>query len=267
MKYIAAYDTERPEGLPAVRRLVEIHKALQVPATFFVVGRVAEQYGPQLRKLWEGELFDIQSHTYDHTHVESHPPDEVIANLELNQRVLRRELGIVPVGLRCPGGLAGGLRDYPHALQAVAAVGFEFVSAQARGPGGSIPAPLQDPYWYDDYGYADLLEMPGHGWHDNILTAQTPGGLPEGMTPPRTPGQAAAYWKRDLDRALELGLRYFNPIMHPWSVGGFDSRCRHVEMVLEYVLEQGLTATTFAAEASRLRHEKTSQPSRDGAVS
>ena len=181
MKYVAGYDTERPEGLPAVRRLVAIHTALQMPATFFVVGQVAEQYGPQLRKLWEGELFDIQSHTYDHTHVESHPPDEVVANLELNQQVLRRELGIVAVGLRCPGGLAGGLQDHPQALEAVDTVGFEFVSAQARSPGGSIPAPLQDPYWYDECGYPDLLEMPGHSWHDNILTGQTPGDLPDGM--------------------------------------------------------------------------------------
>ncbi len=86
------------------------------------------------------------------------------------------------------------------------------------------------------------------------------------MTSPRTPAQAAAYWKRDLDRALELGLRYFNPIMPPWAVGGFDSWCRHVEMVLEYALEQGLTATTFAAEAARLRHKKISQTDQDGAA-
>jgi len=38
-RYIAAYDTESPACLNACGRIVEVHKRMEMPATFFIVGR------------------------------------------------------------------------------------------------------------------------------------------------------------------------------------------------------------------------------------
>ena len=37
--YIAAYDTESPGCLEACRKIVEVHKRFQMPATFFITLR------------------------------------------------------------------------------------------------------------------------------------------------------------------------------------------------------------------------------------
>jgi len=50
--YIAAYDTESPTCLPACRRIVEVHKRLRMPATFFITGRTLEGNKPHVSLIW-----------------------------------------------------------------------------------------------------------------------------------------------------------------------------------------------------------------------
>jgi peptidoglycan/xylan/chitin deacetylase (PgdA/CDA1 family) len=71
--YIAAYDTESQDCLPAVRQIVEIHRKYQMPATFFIVARLLEHQGQEYRKLiGDGPLFEIASHSYTHMLLHDH---------------------------------------------------------------------------------------------------------------------------------------------------------------------------------------------------
>ncbi|UCG58845.1 MAG: polysaccharide deacetylase family protein, partial [Phycisphaerales bacterium] len=65
-RYIAAYDTESPACLAACRKIVEVHKRYEMPATFFILGRTLEADPAEYRKLLDDPLFEIASHTYTH---------------------------------------------------------------------------------------------------------------------------------------------------------------------------------------------------------
>jgi len=41
-RYIAAYDTEALGCLAACRKIVEVHKRLEMPATFFILGKTLD---------------------------------------------------------------------------------------------------------------------------------------------------------------------------------------------------------------------------------
>ncbi len=65
-RYVAAYDTESPACLAACRKIVEVHKRFEMPATFFIVGRTLDANPAEYRKLLDDPLFEIASHTYSH---------------------------------------------------------------------------------------------------------------------------------------------------------------------------------------------------------
>jgi len=65
-RYIAAYDTESPACLAACRKIVEVHKRFEMPATFFILGKVLDANPAEYRKLLDDPLFEIASHTYSH---------------------------------------------------------------------------------------------------------------------------------------------------------------------------------------------------------
>ena len=60
-RYIAAYDTEDFKCIAACKVITEIHKKLDVPATFFVVGKLLEENYKELKPLLNNPLFEIAS--------------------------------------------------------------------------------------------------------------------------------------------------------------------------------------------------------------
>ena len=82
-RYIAAYDTENIEhGVAAVGRLVALHKRHEIPATFFIVGRLLEKDGPEYRRLLDDPLFDVQSHSWSHQILKDSRPHGPAVSLE-----------------------------------------------------------------------------------------------------------------------------------------------------------------------------------------
>ena len=65
-RYIAAYDTESPECLAACRKIVEVHRRFEMPATFFIVGKTLDANPAEYRELLDDPLFEIATHTYSH---------------------------------------------------------------------------------------------------------------------------------------------------------------------------------------------------------
>ncbi len=107
--FIPAYDVEAPGAcLEACRSIARIHKHLDAPATFFVVGKRLEEEGTGLREVLDDPLFEIGSHTYSHKMLRDHPfcgpaappgviHDEIFKGHQLVEEVFERPcLGLRP---------------------------------------------------------------------------------------------------------------------------------------------------------------------------
>jgi hypothetical protein len=156
------------------------------------------------------------------------------------------------------------LRGDPWLVDIVANAGFGYVSSLLWGPETSVPALLEKPFTYADEGHPELWELPGHGWHENLLKAHNltvqvrrivawPSPFPEAvpLRPIATPEEEFAINKLFIDKAIEVGLPYVSLIWHPWSLGRFDPEMKMLKLTFAYVRERGLESTTYAAEWRR----------------
>ena len=263
--YIAAYDTESPGCLDAVRRIVQVHRELAMPATFFLVGRVLEADADEYRDLLGDGLFEAASHTWSHRTLIDHPfcgpaaPDdavreEVLRGKEAVERVFGRDC----VGLRPGCGFTDGLRGRPKILGWVAEAGYRYTSSQLWGPDYSMPAPLdQQPFTYAEEGFPDLWELPGHGWQDNVLKDHTGWGprrlvlwppvWPEGVPPGfvRTVREEVEVNAVFLQAAIRRKATFVSLIWHPWSLRRFDPDMAMLRMTFERVRRMQLQPCTY----------------------
>jgi len=267
-QFIAAYDVENAELCPkALERLVEVHEEAGVPATFFIVGRLLEQKRSELRRLLDRPWADLQSHTWSHKllrdslmHGPGVPPAEAKEEIVRGKRSVEDAFGRRCTGLRSGCGFNGGLKGRPDLLEIAVGCGLSFISTDLRGPGDSIPAPLKEPYRYVEDGFPGLWELPGHGWHDNVLKLGDgkmltiawpplePWFIPP--APPKTPREEAAIYRVWLDQGVARGLPYVSLVWHPWSHYRFAPGGETVRWTLEYVSSRGLETTTYGAWAA-----------------
>ena len=160
--YVAAYDTEA---------IYPWHRA---PASFFIVGRLAQAAGPRLREILDHDLFDLQSHSFTHENMLAIRDDPAAVRRELvdSRRVIEDLFGREVIGFTAPGGFARGFLGEPRLLEALWQAGYRYVRTLSWQPGNLSPAPLTQPFWFSDDGFPELLEISAHAWHDNILTGQ-----------------------------------------------------------------------------------------------
>jgi peptidoglycan/xylan/chitin deacetylase (PgdA/CDA1 family) len=84
-------------------RLLDVLKKEHVPATFFVVGKMAERYPDVLRKI-AGDGDEIENHTYDHLNLARLSSDQVLEELNRTRSAIRRITGQDSIYFRPPGG-------------------------------------------------------------------------------------------------------------------------------------------------------------------
>jgi hypothetical protein len=273
-RYIAAYDTEAPNGvcLNACKSIRAVHEQFDFPATFFIVGKRLQEEGAEYRALL-GDVagFEIASHTYSHLILRDHPFCGTAPDQESREREIRLGKECVEqtfqrpcVGLRPGCGFFNALRGDSWLLDTVAGAGFSYVSSLLWGPETTVPALLTAPFPYAEDGHPQLWELPGHGWHENLLKAHNltvnvrrilawPSPMPEAirLTPITTPEEEFAINKIFIDRAIAQGLPYVSLIWHPWSLSRFDPEMRMLKLTFAYVRELGMEATTYKAEWER----------------
>jgi hypothetical protein len=272
-RYIAAYDTEKPEEcLAACRHIRQVHEQFEFPATFFVVGELLDSEGADYRSvLGEPTLLEVASHTYSHEMLRDHPfcgpavePEERLRQIRLGKELVEQTFGRPCMGMRPGCGFTEGLRGDRWLVDTVAEAGFGYVSSLLWGPEYTVPAMLEPPFPYVDEGHPELWELPGHGWHDNLLKAHNltdepqriiawPSPFPEAvpLRPIETPEDEVAINRLFIDRAVALDLPYVSLVWHPWSLARFDPDMRMLEQTFSYVRERGLEPTTFANEWRR----------------
>ena len=175
-RYIAAYDTESPACLAACRKIVEVHKRFAMPATFFIVGRTLDAHPAEYRELLDHPLFEVATHTYSHRMLRDNVfcgpaismeerRKEIFKGKEAVERVFERPC----IGLRPGCGFDNALKGEPTVLELLQEAGIRYVSSLLWGPDYSLPALLTEPFSYEEDGFPDLWELPGHGWHENLL--------------------------------------------------------------------------------------------------
>jgi hypothetical protein len=269
-RYIAAYDTESPSRCLAACKLIRaVHEQFDFPATFFIVGQRLEQEGADYQAvLGNVDAFEIASHTYSHIILRDHPfcgntPDQETRAREvrLGKEWVEQTFGRPCVGLRPGCGFHNALRGDPWLVSIVAEAGFSYVSSLLWGPETTVPALLERPFTYEEEGHPQLWELPGHGWHENLLKAHNltvqarriiawPSPMPEAvpLRPIASPEEEFAINRLFIDRAIELGLPYVSLIWHPWSLHRFDPAMKMLKLTFGYVREMGIEPTTYEAE-------------------
>jgi hypothetical protein len=269
--YVAAYDTEAvypwwekgershrengfsytperiDEFLAGVRSVAEAHLQREAPASFFLVAKLLKLAGPELRSILDHPLFDIQCHTFTHPDLIGLDEDEAALRYELvdAKNLIEDTFGRPVIGLTAPGGYTHGLTGYPRILEFMWEAGYRYLRSVGTGPNRTMPAPLNQPFWYTQDGFPNLLEIPSHAWHDNILTGQPgvvrwPPALPWGY-PGEMPDNAQGVYEAyapGIDYCSEHDMLYYMPIFHPWSIYRIDKQAGQIALLLDHARQK-----------------------------
>lgn len=231
------------EFLQGVQAVANVHLQRDIPATFFLVARMLELVGGAVRTILDHPLFDIQCHTFTHPDLIGLAGDRVALQYELAdaRKLIEDTFGHPVTGLTAPGGYTHGFAGHPRVLEVIWDAGYRYVRSVGAGPRRTVPAPLNPPFWYTRDGFPELLEMPSHAWHDNILTGQPgtvhwPPVLPWGYpnTMPRDARGVYAAYAPGIDYCTEQNLLYYLPIWHPWSIYRIDRQAGQVALLLDH---------------------------------
>jgi peptidoglycan/xylan/chitin deacetylase (PgdA/CDA1 family) len=264
-RYIAAYDVESASCLAACRKIVELHRRFEVPATFFIVGKVLDANPTEYKKLLDNPLFEIASHTFSHRMLLDNDfcgpavpmqerQKEIFKGKESVERVFEREC----VGIRPACGFVDAFRGEPALLELIQKAGFKYVSSLLWGPDYSMPALLREPFNYKEEGFPNIWELPGHGWHENLLKNHNrwgprrltlwpppfPEAIPEGFC--KTAKDEFEVNRIFLDKALDTNKPFVSLIWHPWSLAMFDLDMKMLEMTFTHIRGLGLKPCTYA---------------------
>ncbi len=262
--YVSAYDTEAVypwwesdasgfdytpnrirEFLAGVRAVADVHLEQDVPATFFLVARMVELAGRELRAILDHSLFDIQCHSFTHPDLmaldDRGDADALRYELADSKKLIEDTFGTPVTGLTAPGGYTRGFAGHPRILGLMQEAGYRYVRSVGAGPAHTVPAPFNGPFWYTEDGFPDLLETPSHAWHDNILTGQParthwPPVLPWSL-PATVPGDARGVYDAyapGIDYCLRTDFPYYLPIFHPWSIYRIDRQAGQIALLVEH---------------------------------
>jgi peptidoglycan/xylan/chitin deacetylase (PgdA/CDA1 family) len=162
------------KGLEIIRRN---HEEFDAPATLFICGRTLVHNIDVIEPFIDHPLFDIQQHTYSHVLLKNDgwrggpflasPPEAIWQEITQTSEAFKRIFGVDIIGMRTPHGYWQGIADKPEMLSVVSDCGISFISSWGRNSDGGNPTPMEiQPYWYDEQGFPDLLEIPFQGWLD-----------------------------------------------------------------------------------------------------
>ena len=264
-RYIAAYDTESPDCLAACSKIVEVHRRFEMPATFFMLGKTLDANPAEYRELLDDPLFEIATHTYTHQMLRDNEfcgsaisleekRKEIFEGKESVERLFERPC----IGLRPGCGFDNALKGEPAVLELLRQAGIQYVSSLLWGPDYSLPALLREPFNYKDEGFPEIWELPGHGWHENLLKDHNqwgprrltlwPSPFPEAIAGGfcKTPKDEFEVNRVFLDRATKTGKSFVSLIWHPWSLKKFDPDMKMLELTFAHVRRLGLKPCTYA---------------------
>lgn len=261
--YIANYDTESKNCIDNLETIVNMHIRHQMPATFFIVSDILNDTNKQqVVRLLDNPLFEIGSHSKGHNLILPHPLNPRTGNprTELidSKKALEDIFGKSVVGYATPYAYVDGFKGHKDILSIVQEAGYKYISTICWGPDYSLPAPILDPFNYQEDGFQDLWEIPKHGWHENILKGHTditkirilqwPSLYPEAAIPRdfvKTAEQEFNVNKCFIDMAGKAKNKHLTLAWHPWSLARMDKEMKMLDLTFAYVKKQGFKTGTF----------------------
>jgi len=231
-----------------VKRLVSIAERYGVKLQFFLQGNTLEDPVEPWLEIVKAD-HAVDQHTYTHAHLLRTPLDKVESEIVRTKRLLEDKLGIVSIGLRGPGGYAGGLRGRDDAQRVILNAGIQFVSTHyyhyatdqrftPEGDNFSIQKIADSQPFYYDRG---LLEIPFCCYSDRQFFDVDQGGRGSKLSV----DDWIAYLKRAVDFAHEGGLLCAF-VLHPSTSFKHDPEARYLDELLSYCRQKpGTISCTF----------------------
>lgn len=228
-----------------------LHQRFNVPTTFFIVGETLERCVPHFQAIHDDPLIDLQQHTYSHQLLKTVyiddgksirvkrgvEPEETRQEVRKTTQLLKKHLDTDCIGLTGPWCYYRGLRDRPDLLQILHEEGIRFTRTDGRNEKDWHPVEMDlQPYWYDDLGFPDILEIPIHGWHDCVIRQEIFGW------------DDLDTWvdslKPYIDRAAAED-KVFSLCQHDWSSIRSDPTMSATEAIICYAQEKGVRFLTY----------------------
>ena len=182
---LIGYDVESNSEAPSfLANVLPLHKELEAPCTFFILGSVLEANAPCFKPFVGEPLFDLAQHTYSHVLLKTvlmddgkklelfrgGTPEQIDDEVGRTNKLLLDVLGIRCEGLAGPYCYYRGLADRPDLLDILAKHGILYLRTYARDHRDYQPTPIDvQPFWYDLQSHPDMLECMAHGWQDVYL--------------------------------------------------------------------------------------------------
>jgi len=263
---LIGYEVEagKTQGVPPrfLEQIMALHNRLGVPATLFTVGQTLEQWVPEFQTIALDPLFDLQQHTYSHqllktVYIDDGKSIRVVRGVSLEEtrhevrktsELLRKHLDVECIGLTGPWCYYRGLRDRPDILEVLWEEGIRFTRTDGRNEHDWHPVSMDlQPYWYEALGFAEMLEIPIHGWHDCVIRAEVLGwGDLEGYVESVKPY---------IDRAAAED-KVFSLCQHDWSSIREDPKMDATEMLIRYAKIHGVRFMTYRAYYEEQKHAR-----------
>jgi peptidoglycan/xylan/chitin deacetylase (PgdA/CDA1 family) len=258
---LIGYDVEYvvPDGTtPAfLERVVAVHERHEAPLTLFLLGETLEQNVAAIQRADRSPLVSIGQHTYSHsllrplrvdtgtsvTELSAASPERIAAELAHTNALIRDHLGRDCAGLTAPYTYHRGLQGHAELLDVLRGNGIRYVRSDGRDERGYQPAPPTQPYWYDEDGFPDLLELPTNGWHDCVVREDVLGW-------DDVDGYADLVCA-ELDAAAAAD-RVHSICAHDWSSVRGDPGLTHVDRILGHARALGMEIAAYDTMHARL---------------
>jgi len=184
-----------PVALDALPRFRELFEGRRIPATFFVVGQMAEsELGREAFPALRAAGHELANHSYTHPYdLFRQPPEAIADEVGRAHRAIAAACGAAPRGFRAPGyGLS------PALLDAVAAAGYTYDSSV-------LPSP---PYYAAKAVIMGLMRLAGRPSHSALADPRLPLAPRQPYRPdPTAPWREGQSSLVELPIAVSRGLR------------------------------------------------------------
>ena len=136
-----------------------------------------------------------------------------------------------------PHGYHLGLSDRPDLLKIVADTGLRYISSWGRNADGGHPVPFDaQPFWYEDQGFPDLLELPHHYWLDGVWFEEN--GRDRGV-------EFLEVLKLAIDEIVEKDL-VWGVRIHDWALLLYNAvGTGWLRGLVAYALDRGVEVTSY----------------------
>lgn len=203
---VERWPTFESRVVAATHRLLDLLRAHDVQATFFVLGYVADQHPGLIQEIC-GAGHEIASHGYWHRFVHKLSPDEFLRELGMANEAIRRAAGIYPTGYRAPYFSVNA--STPWFFDYVAAAGMRYDASvfPTRNMLYGYPGAPRYPYRVEG---ANIVEFPTSTLKVGKVTVPFSGGFYMRLLP-------YAFVKRAIQHVNGEG----QPVimyLHPWEL-------------------------------------------------